>query len=234
MSIVIARSAAGVRCITVPIPGAHGGPDGCAVVRPARPEDSRAAAPLVFETGPALMRWVFGLEQGDAGAIAFLDRAFRATRGPFSHRHAAVLEASGAVVGLALGYPCRDKARVERGLAPLLVRAYAPWQWPRVVARGLRAARLMRGVPREGYYLAHLAISVESRGRGLGWTLLDHTLGAAAAAGHPLCMLHVGVHNEGARGLYERAGFRKIGEYRDHALERRGAADGQWAMARRT
>ena len=61
----------------------------------------------------------------------------------------------------------------------------------------------------------------EYRGLGLGRLMLDHLVRYAQDHGVGLVRLETGIHQQEAIGLYERAGFRRIGpfgEYTDDPL----------------
>jgi ribosomal protein S18 acetylase RimI-like enzyme len=198
-------------------------------LRQAHPTDAAAAGTLLYSTGAAAFQHIFGL--GDEGrAQALLRAAFAQDEGAYSHRLATCAELSGGVAGLALGFPARRRSALDRCLLGLLLRRFSPLELLTVVGRGLRAARLTRGVPPDSYYLAHLAVDPARRRAGIGAGLLDAVLAQARSEGFPSCVLHVSVHNRPAISLYEGRGFTIIAEYRDPALERGAGIPGQFAM----
>jgi ribosomal-protein-alanine N-acetyltransferase len=68
----------------------------------------------------------------------------------------------------------------------------------------------------EGVLIANLAVAPESRGAGLGTTLLRGAIGWARRIGAPRCHLEVRAGNPGAIGLYRREGFRPVGLIADY------------------
>lgn len=80
-------------------------------------------------------------------------------------------------------------------------------------------ARLRAGAAEVGVAGAHpvelcrLYVDLAVMGRGLGSALLRACVGAADAGGHDTIWLGVWEHNDGARRLYERHGFRRVGEH---------------------
>ncbi len=88
-------------------------------------------------------------------------------------------------------------------------------------------ARSLRGPDQGGYdqsapELKYLAVRPESRGTGLGRSLVDAFSGAVADAGMPAFELSVDDDNQGAISFYEALGFRLVGRYREFgALHRR-------------
>jgi ribosomal protein S18 acetylase RimI-like enzyme len=85
-----------------------------------------------------------------------------------------------------------------------------------VLADGEPAGRLYVDEWPEEIRLVDIALLPEHRGRGLGTRLLGGVMERAAAAAKPLT-IHVEGFNR-ALGLYERLGFRRIGEHGPYHL----------------
>lgn len=70
---------------------------------------------------------------------------------------------------------------------------------------------LVRGAPRDGDpeagYLISMWVAPEARGRGIGAALVGEVVAWARGSGLRRLYLDVGLHNAGARRLYERMGF---------------------------
>lgn len=182
------------------------------VLRPARAEDAELATPLLFATGPANYLHTFGLGGNEPRALAFIARCFRAERSPLSHRLGTVAEYGGAMVGLMLDHPAREKGALERAMVSLIAREYRVVEWPAFVRRGLQVQAVLGGVPRDAHYLAAVAVAPEQRGRGVGTTLMRNLFERVHASGAQRCALHVGLENRQARALYEGLGFQLIRE----------------------
>jgi hypothetical protein len=60
-------------------------------------------------------------------------------------------------------------------------------------------------------YISNMSVSPSARRRGVARRLLAAAIATANRWGEPSVWLHVGAQNAGARGLYERAGFRRVG-----------------------
>lgn len=94
-----------------------------------------------------------------------------------------------------------------------------------VLMGGVPAGRLYVDVWTDQIRLVDVALLPEHRGRGLGTRLIRSVLDEGAAAGRPVT-IHVEQFNPALR-LYERLGFRRIGEHSVyHLLEWRPDAAG--------
>ena len=70
---------------------------------------------------------------------------------------------------------------------------------------------------RNRYGMFGIAIGAEHRGRGHGRAAIEQLFAAARADGRlDKIVLHVDVHNRGARELYRSAGFRDVGVFEHH------------------
>jgi ribosomal-protein-alanine N-acetyltransferase len=65
-------------------------------------------------------------------------------------------------------------------------------------------------------HLLNITVKVESQGRGLGYTLLEHLMKQAKAQGANDCFLEVRDSNQTAYRLYERYGFNEVGRRRGY------------------
>src|SRR5262245_18752073 len=87
-------------------------------------------------------------------------------------------------------------------------------------------ASLNRFNPRTAYdSVADFSVYVsrQYRGRGIGRQLLDALINSARAIGYHKMVLAALAHNEAGVSLYTRAGFTRVGIYREH-----GQLDGRW------
>jgi L-amino acid N-acyltransferase YncA len=87
-------------------------------------------------------------------------------------------------------------------------------------------ASLNRFNPREAYdHVADFSIYVDRswRGKGVGRRLLDRLIELARSLGYHKMVLAALNHNEAGAALYERAGFTRVGVYREQ-----GQLDGRW------
>lgn len=80
--------------------------------------------------------------------------------------------------------------------------------------------------PRQAYdFVADFSVYVErqSRGQGIGRQILDRLVDLARATGYHKLVLTALASNDAGVGLYENAGFSRVGVYREQ-----GQLDGKW------
>ncbi len=172
-------------------------------LRAARPEDARVAARLIHMTMARVANFVFGSEEV---ALVALQGLFARPRTRFSYELSHVAEVDHRVVGVILAAPTE---RLQATIVPTGWAVVGILGIPRVLGliwRGVRLARVPEGEPGE-YYIAHLAVLPEYRGRGIGGVLLAWAEAQARAAGRNVVSLRVEIENERARAFYERHGY---------------------------
>ncbi|MGQ9368606.1 N-acetyltransferase family protein [Azospirillum sp. ST 5-10] len=165
-------------------------------IRPAEPHDAPAIAPLVLAAGGGVYEFLLdGLVPGmDAGAMLVPGIAGRA--GSFSHRHMAVAEAAGRVVGVAHAHPTDWMRDADRSFIP--------------------TDRLAHLEPFDNtqdwgsHFLSALAVEPGWRRHGLARRLLAWSYHRAAEGGYDRLTLHVWADNAAARSLYAGEGFTEV------------------------
>lgn len=165
--------------------------------RRGRPADAAILAELVNYAGEGLPLhlWSGMAGPGESAWDVGVARAGRETGG-FSYRNAIMIEANGAAAGCLIGYA------VPEAVEPI------PPDIPPVVRPLLELENLAPGT----WYVNALAVRPEARGHGLGAQLLGFAeeIGRAAAA-RGMSVI-VADKNIRAFRLYERFGYRKVGE----------------------
>lgn len=168
-------------------------------LRAAVPDDAAALAELILLAGGGVYEFQLDGLFGDAALSDVLASGICGVAGNFSHRHMFVVEdaASGAVVGVAHGYPTEWMRTLDRSFIP--------------------PDRLAHLAPFEAlqdwdtYFVSALAVSPAWRRRGLGAALLDALADKARAGGFPRLSLHVWADNAAALAFYAKAGFVEAG-----------------------
>jgi len=175
--------------------------------RAATPGDANAAVPLIYSSGPAAFDYVFSHDR-PGRALEFLRAAFVAGGGEFGFRNHVVAVLGGRVVAAGAAWDGRAALGFTAVAAAQILRFYGPLGAWGVIVRGLRIERVIRPPRPDEYYIAHLGVREELRGRGLGERLTRHLLASASPGRHRVAALDVAVTNPRAEALYVRLGFR--------------------------
>lgn len=180
------------------------------LLRPARPGDAAAAAPLIYAAGPTLFALMFG-PHPDAVCRLFA-ALFHRPDNPFSHEHAVVAEQNGRLVGLAIaGTVARRRAGGWQTLF-FLLRHRTPLALLRAFSHVRDIAACTSAPPDGAYYLSILAVAERERGHGIGARLLAQVCEDAARAGCQCVALHAETGNARAQKFYRQHGFVTMGE----------------------
>lgn len=173
-------------------------------IRPAGRADADFAAAMLQLSMGQLAGHLFGAD--DAATAAFLRELFLRNAGRFGSGIAFVAQAGADRLGAL--FAC-EGARVDAlNLAtfPGLVPSLGIGRTLGMIVRGLRLPG-GREAERDEYYISNLGVPPAAQGRGIGSRLLAFAEGKARAANLGKCSLVVGLHNPGARRLYERLGY---------------------------
>jgi ribosomal protein S18 acetylase RimI-like enzyme len=165
-------------------------------LRPATREDAELLARLIDIAGEGFGKYLWSQAAGPGETALDVGRR-RAQRedGGFSYRNATLAEVDGKVAALLLGYRLADPydagdlQSVPATVRPLIeLEAEAPGTW----------------------YVNALAAFPEYRGKGLGTLLLAEAENSARKTRVSSLSIIVAEQNEGAKRLYERAGYRAV------------------------
>lgn len=174
-------------------------------IRPAIPQDAPAAADLLLMTMRKMGEVIFGLDD-PVLARTSLGRLFQYPDNRFSFSKTVFSEADGRVSGLLLSFAAQELPRLERPLLRHMLRVYP---FGKLLHLGWRARLLSGSEVQDGeYYIAHLAVYSQDRGRGVGSALLEVAEQKCRQAGLKKCSLCVDVDNINARNLYLKSGYR--------------------------
>ncbi len=175
-------------------------------IRPATPQDvSLAVEGLRLSIGD-LAEQVFGSVPGHSTQDV-LAALFTSPRGRFSYRSATVAEWDGQPAGFLVAYPSRRMLRLDLELGGLLLARFRIADITRTVW-SLRAFATVREAGRGEYYVSNLAVTPQYEGLGIGSRLLAYVDEQARKLHLKKCSLLVALHNDRARNLYERSGYR--------------------------
>lgn len=201
------------------------------VFRPAQPSDADAVVPLIHQSGPAAFDYVFNVPAvGDA--LAFLRHAFMAGDGEFGWRNHQVGTLGERVVAVGAAYGGDTHWPFTLAAARQILGHFRWRHAAGVIVRGLRVEGVIPPPSGDMLYLAHLAVSPDMQGRGIGRALISHLAGGRS---HPeqTLVLDVSAANPRAQALYERCGFTVTAERASSLHNAHGAVAPHRRMERR-
>lgn len=180
-------------------------------VRPAEPADADAAVPLIYASGTH--EWDYGFATRRHPATDWIRAAFLGGSATESYRGYHVALVAGRVVGVGSFLPgaafdTRNSLRLIREA----IRAYGLTECWGVMRRTLRLMELMPPPGKDALFIQRVGVSPGLRGHGIGRALLDDRICAARADRLRCAVLDVAFTNPRAQALYERLGFRVMGE----------------------
>ena len=200
------------------------------VFRPARASDADAAVPLILSSGPAAFSYVFDVPgRGDAGP--FLRRAFAHGGGEFGWRNHVVGELDGRVAAAGAAWSGRATPRFTWAALGQVVTHYGVVAGTGVAVRGLRVETIVRPPARDVWYVAHLGVPAELRGRGIGVSLVRYLLELGQSQGYARTELDVAFTNPAAERLYRRLGYEVVAERASSLANDRATVPGHRRMA---
>ena len=164
------------------------------VVRPARRDESGRIAELFEISSDGVASYVWSTLQADYPGSPLLEigrRRYEREKTAFSYQNCLMAEAEGRVLGMLHAYPVAPRTGSEPEPQPIdpVLKPYAELEAPGTL------------------YIAGIAVWPDCRGRGVG----TRFLAAARARARDLKLRELSLlcfaGNNGARRLYERAGF---------------------------
>jgi len=185
----------------------------------ATPQQAKVAAALIYDTDPHLFAYWLGNDYETA--LKFFEAEWKQERSLFSFSLCKIAVSGETLLGIELGYDLKTQTdlkpdtgftgagEINREVLPCLIEvaSYLPY--------------LLPPIPEDAYYIAHLSLLPEVRGRGLGTRLLMKAFDSAREQGYRQCQLDVASDNRSVN-LYRRMGMEVISETRVIQLETNG------------
>jgi ribosomal protein S18 acetylase RimI-like enzyme len=179
--------------------------------RPAKPEDAAIAVPLIYSSGPAAFDFVFADDRHRSGED-FLHYAFHRRGGEFGYTNHTVVTRNGQVVGVGACFSSKSSVAFMITVVFQMLRFYRMTRGLSAISRGLKIEKLFKLPPFPKNYFAHLGVSPECQGQGIGRRLVEHFLERSRTEHQTHAALDVSITNIRAQALYERIGFKTIEE----------------------
>lgn len=188
-------------------------------LQPASPDEPELAAELIFATEPHIFGYLHGHDM--ALVRSHLGHQWQQPDSLFSHRYGTAAMHGGRLAGIEIGY---GRAEQERAAVAMIEHAMAHMtaaQFAHMATWLEYGPYVLPPVPEDAWYLQHLAVVAEARGKGVGERLLRHALERSREAGFARVLLDIYEENP-ARRLYQRMGFEVIVETLVKPLVERG------------
>jgi len=176
-------------------------------VRPADPADAEFASSLIYLSMGDLADYLFGGVHLSVEGI--LSGLFLLEKNRFSQGVMEIAEWDGKPVGMLVSYPGWEFSDRELAIGMGLLKVCGLWDTVRLSFRALSIASGVETLRNE-YYLAHMAVSPDFQGRGIGTGLLAHAEIKAQQIGLYKCSLIVDTENLPALRLYQRSGYQVV------------------------
>jgi ribosomal protein S18 acetylase RimI-like enzyme len=174
-------------------------------IRSPLPTESGVVSELILQSDCGLLPALFG-----ETVASLLGRLQAAPANPYSSEHILVIAGGtgspgvlGALVGSMAGRTSAERSKT----AALLLGCYGPAALLRFPALA-RAGKALDDLRPVDFYLSHIAVLPQHRGRGIGGELLRAGEERAARGGGRRVVLDVEQDAEGARAFYARSGYR--------------------------
>ncbi len=143
-----------------------------------------------------------------------------------------VAEVDGRVAAGAAGLSADEVTTGERVNAVLREIGMSDEEIAAVRERIAPALTALPSPPPGAWTIDHVGTLPEYRGRGLVTALLDQQLAEGRRRGFPFAQLDVLIGNDGARRIYERAGFKVVAEFVHPDFQRALGAPGNLRMVK--
>jgi len=176
-------------------------------VRPARPADSVAVAPLLYESATGMYDRFAG---GATRAVSVIETAVETPGNNASAEIVSVAELDGALVGAMAAFAVGEAASRARAFLRLTLRHIPPWRWPPALWLYWAGAHAAPAPPDASLYVDALAVDIGVRRRGVASALLAGAEREAHRRGLPAVSLDTSLDNKAARSLYLEAGFEEV------------------------
>ncbi|MCC5887678.1 MAG: GNAT family N-acetyltransferase [Gammaproteobacteria bacterium] len=178
-------------------------------LQPATASHPELAAELIHATEPHIFGY---LHDHDMALLRrHLGYQWQQTDSLFSHRFCTAAMLDGELAGIEIGYDAVTQERAAGAMIEHAMAVLTPAQFAHLATWFEHGRYVLPPVPEDAWYLQHLAVVAQARGRGVGERLLVNAMERSREAGFGRVLLDLYAENP-ARRLYERMGFEVIVE----------------------
>ncbi|KAF0091707.1 MAG: hypothetical protein FD141_1496 [Fusobacteria bacterium] len=171
-------------------------------IRPAQKKDTESISPLIYLAIEDLAEHFTGATSANE-AIERLTHLVAEEENRFSYQYALVIEEDGNIIGVGSAYP----ENIIDDLTYKTIELSKKFSWH---IKSKIENRLLKDkeAPKGTYYIDHLAINEDYRGKGYATLLIEAMENNAIKMGFQVISLLVDNTNPNARDLYEKLGYR--------------------------
>lgn len=172
----------------------------------ALPCHHKEAGLLIHQSGPAAFEYIFHRSHGPS-VKEYLCEQFQSEKTMFSHHHHLIWEEDGKAIGTIGLFTKKLHDQLFFQNAGSIFKHYGI----RSIVKGLKFERYLVKPPRKHkYYIGHIAVAKEHRGKGIARKLIVNAETQAKQQGFSTLALDVASQNYNALGLYELLGFKRV------------------------
>lgn len=179
--------------------------------RPAQSGDVKQAVPLIYSSGPEIFDFIFG-HKTKGSAHEYLTSAFLNGKGELGFQNLTLAVVDDLVVGSGTCFSGTEKSRFKLPGARHIISYYGLVDCWRVMLTAQRVEQVLIPPKVDLHYICYLGVAPEWRGQGIGTQMIRYLLEQGRRAKRTLAALDVSVDNPHAQALYERLGFKVVGE----------------------
>ena len=176
-------------------------------IRPAQAEDASFAASMLYLSMEHLADHLF--EKDAASIRKDVSNLFARNAGRFGYKLASIAESGNEPVGLLIASRGDELNRLNLKTIPHLIAVLGFMRAIRFIDRGIYLPG-GKEADNDELYIGNLGVLPSMQGRSFGSQLLEHAERLAHEKDLKKCSLIAGWHNENARRLYERIGYRVV------------------------
>lgn len=174
-------------------------------LRKSSKSEAAIAVPLIYSSGPPTFEYVF--KNKTKTGTDFLHHAFLREGGEFSFDNHFSLYSDDNMVGIGSVFDGKMAKMFTLHDGMNILRFYK-YSCISVILNGLQVEKIIKLPKANEIALAHIAISPEHRGKGLGTELMNQLMNVTKAKEKQKFVLDVSEENPRAQALYDRLGFK--------------------------